>query len=267
MRLQLGELAKRQDENERLTLERLCFVSRQVTFLRRLVVVLGCALLGLFLGLMLSGCSGQAFEAAQGRELGEQPRAGAPGGAGMTAVAGGGAMGIAPELEQGGAGGEPELEQGGAGGEPELDQGGAGGALELEPTPHACDRLGWQATAWASFVDSYGGPAQLALDGSDQTRWTGGAAQQPGQWFAVQLPRALDLVRVRVSAVQVPTDAPEQLALELDGQMVPAMVLRPAVGQVVLELDRPRVATRLRLVLLAAVSSWWSIDELTADCR
>lgn len=141
---------------------------------------------------------------------------------------------------------------------------GAGGEL---PSSEPCDRQGWRATAWAELVDSYGGPAQLALDGDELTRWTGGASQAPGQWFAVSFGRELELERVSVRAVQVPSDAPLQLVLELDGEPTPARLSRPVDGELQLELERPRRASSVRLVLVAERPSWWSIDELTAACR
>lgn len=257
LQLQLKALAQVTDAEQRRTLERLHFLTKRLQLLTNAFAFVA-ACLGIAIVLVaLTGCSGAAFEAVDGSSAGAPSSA--PAGGSMepdkTSSAGAGDRGGSQAV--GGFGGSSS-----SAGSAAVDAG-AGG----EPSSAVCDRQGWRATAWAELVDSYGGPAQLALDGDELTRWTGGAAQAAGQWFAVSFGRELELERVTVRAVQVPSDAPLQLVLELDGEPTPARMTRPLDGELQLELERPRRASSVRLVLVAERPSWWSIDELTASCR
>jgi hypothetical protein len=261
LQIQLKALAEVTDAENQKTLERLHFLTKRLQLVGNVFAfVVACLGIAIIL-LALSGCSGAEFSAVDGSS------AGAP-----SSAPAGGAM-ESDEMSSAGAGDRGGSQNAGgssgAGGSSSsagsaATDAGAGGEA---PSSAPCDRQGWRASAWAELVDSYGGPAQLALDGDDRTRWTGGAPQAAGQWFAVAFGRELELERVTVRAVQVPSDTPLQLVLELDGQPTPARVSRPFDGELQLELELPRRASSVRLVLVAERPSWWSIDELTADCR
>lgn len=260
---QLINLDKRESFHHELTGERILFVTQRLeqlttrlVWLERVsafaVLVICCALLVV----MCSGCSGPAFVAGDGssssagavmepdRMSSASSGAGAAGVGGTSSSSSGAPAGGAAQATDAGAG---------AGGEP--------------ASSHACDRERWTASAWAEWVDAYGGPAAFALDGDEATRWSGGAKQEPGQWFAVEFGGELELELVRLRAVQVPTDAPKLVTLELDGVAVHVRQTHPSAGELVLELERPRLASRLRVELVGESPAWWSIDELTAQCR
>lgn len=218
--------------------------------------------LGFLLGWATSGCSGAPFSAGQVDQVDDAGAGGEPSSLPSAGAAQGGST-------AGGTAGAPAgAPPGGAGGSPELGPtAGAGGTAGAAPSgPVLCPRDGWRPSAFASFSDRYGGPPALAVDGDEQTRWTGGKAQAPGQWFQVELPAPVTLAAVDVASVQFPGDAPARLELVLDGERVPATVRVLKPGTLEVTPATPRAVSSVRLELLEERSAWWSIDELTGWC-
>ena len=171
----------------------------------------------------------------------------------------------------GSAGGQTEAGAGGAFG---TTMGGAatGGAAGAPLVAAACDRSTWAATAFASVVANYSAPPSQVLDGSDQTRWTSGVPQAPGQWFQVDFGTPARLAGLQVRCVQFPDDQPIAVTLELDGASVDAT--STIVGPTIELTFAPVLAHSARIVLLTPSAtmmvpmspSWWSMDELDGTC-
>lgn len=204
-------------------------------------VIIACGLAGFIVCVLLSSCGGAPFTSEQAGRL-EQ------GGAGGAETSGGsGGVAIASA-----AGRQNVPNSSGSSG---MGDAGAGGVAI------ACELAG-AATAFASWTSGDGGPPSSALDGSSSTRWASGVPQAPGQWFQVALPAPLELERLVLASR--PTDAPAAVTLELDGVVVP-VTLSSSPGSLELEFA-PRRASVIRLELEQPSTSWWSIDELDAEC-
>ncbi len=207
----------------------------------------GLFLVGLCVMLLLQGCGGEPFSASP------SPQIDSVGGAvSYPTMAQGGAAGVTTNYP---AGGSPAS----TGGTP---NGGAAGAAVGEAVE--CDRSSWMASAFGSWTSGDGGPPSSALDGSSSTRWTSGANQAPGQWFAINLgtPATLASITLRSSR---PGDIPAVVTLELDGSVLPASA---ASSPGVLELRfEPTRTSSVRLVLAAAAADWWSIDDFEGGCE
>lgn len=177
----------------------------------------------------------------------------------------------------GGQGGSTEDQtEAGASGTSGATMGGAatGGTAGAPLTTAACDRSTWTATAFAfTATVGYGdGKPSEVLDGSDQTRWTSGVPQAPGQWLQVDLGTPAWLMGLQLRCVQFPDDQPIAVTLELDGAPVDAT--STIVGPAIELTFAPVLAHSARIVLLtpsvtmvAPMSpSWWSMDELDGTC-
>jgi hypothetical protein len=141
--------------------------------------------------------------------------------------------------------------------------GAGGGASGTPPTLAACNRSQWAASAFGSYTIGDGGPPANAIDGEQSTRWTSGANQATGQWFAVDLGGQFTLTTIDLYSTRV-SDRPVGVLLELDGKSVAATITSTPFGT---ELVFPATrASALRLVLSSAAADWWSIDELEASC-
>ena len=73
---------------------------------------------------------------------------------------------------------------------------------------------------WKAKASNGGGEVKLAFDGKKNTRWTTGAEQTPGQWFAVDLGRTAALTSVEMEYEASPTDGPKSYKVftSMDGQ-------------------------------------------------
>jgi F5/8 type C domain len=170
----------------------------------------------------------------------------------------------------GSTGGQTEPSVGGA------TMGGAatGGTAGAPLTTAACDRSTWTATAFAfTATVGYGdGTPSQVLDGSDQTRWTSGVPQAPGQWLQVDLGTPSRLVGLQLRCVQFPDDQPIAVTLEIDGASVDAT--STIVGPAIELAFAPVLVHSARIVLLTPSTtmvapmspSWWSMDELDGTC-
>lgn len=165
-----------------------------------------------------------------------------------------------------GAGGQPSTQLiAGAGGDPEpSSSAGAGGELGGAPPASSsgpCSTSGWRATAFATWEAE--APA-LAVDGDPLTRWQSGAAQAPGQWFALELDQVLELEQLELASA-IPEDLPAAVDLVLDGKPVTSTSSRA--GGVLRVSFAPTTARVVRLELVSSSSTWWSIYEVGGLCR
>ncbi len=124
----------------------------------------------------------------------------------------------------------------------------------------ALDKAGWQAHA------SSGAAVQAGIDGDPGTRWTSGKAQQPGDFFQVDLGQVRSLSRVTLDTCQSPDDYPRayELFLSEDGNdFGPALRSGPGRGGLQ-AIDFSTSAARFVRVVLSDSTDyyWWSIHEL-----
>jgi glucosylceramidase len=122
------------------------------------------------------------------------------------------------------------------------------------------DAHGTTATASPS------GDAGNAVDDDATTRWTTGAAQEPGQYLQVDLGRSWPVRRVVLDAAADAGDFPRGYALltSADGvQWSDPPAATGAGGGQLTTIDIPATAARfLRVVQTAAAPQWWSVADL-----
>lgn len=213
---------------------------------------------------VLLACSGSEFSAS-GSTGGDGASAADAGSGGSRSGSESGSAGV-------GSGGDATSTAGstsggaGAGGITNVVGGGGGagdGTGAAPPALAVCNRSHWTASAFGSYTIGDGGPPANAIDGEQSTRWTSGANQATGQWFAVDLGGQLTLTTIDLYSTRV-TDRPVGVLLELDGKSVAATTTSTPFGT---ELVFPATrASAVRLVLSSAAADWWSIDELEASC-
>lgn len=215
-----------------------------------------------------------------------QTSAGAPsggaglGGAGSSGAPSGGSAGAATAgapaggASAGGAGGAPAAgaPAGGAAsaGSPGAGAGGsAGGAPGLNP----CDRTNWKATASRSSLSMnppqlYNPPLQ-AIDGTVNTRWSSGAAEDGTEWFLVDLgARASHLTRVVLDTNKDPSDLPVAYALELSTDGAAYTQVAAGAGAIITTINFADTPARyIRIKQTGVGVSWWTIHELTITCQ
>ena len=103
-----------------------------------------------------------------------------------------------------------------------------------------------------------------AVDDDATTRWTTGAAQQPGQYLQVDLGRSQRVRRVVLDTGADLTDYPRGYAVStsVDGTNWSASVTGTGAGQLT-TIDIPATAARfLRVVQTATAPQWWSVADL-----
>lgn len=206
----------------------------------------------------LFGCGGPAFEQASpaGAELAGAPSGAVDPGAGGSVLLSGAAGGAGGDVAAGNEAGNSAGGDSAPGGAAAVLGGAAGDA-----PPHACDVSHWTAQAFRSR-EAAASPA-AALDGSTDTRWTSGVAQEAGQWFALELGAGVTLSALELRAA--PDDMPAALRLELDGRETAAEL--ETLGPGVLRVSfAPTAATSARLELTGSAPAWWSIAELGGRC-
>lgn len=204
----------------------------------------------------LAACSGNAFE--QGN-AGGSDIAGAAGDAGAASIGAAGASMLGGSTAAGAGKGGSGSSGGTSGDAGEAGEGGSGSL----PMLVKCSREGWKASAFASYADKYGGPAELVLDGDDATRWSSGTAQEPGQWFQIDVqPGVLSL---ELRSTMFAGDLPSKLGLELDGKAAGTTVAK---SEASVRLTAPglELAKQIRILVVDAGAPWWSIGELDGWC-
>jgi endoglucanase Acf2 len=120
-------------------------------------------------------------------------------------------------------------------------------------------------TGWKLSASSTGGgdlPVN-AIDGQTGTRWTSGAAQQPGQWFQIDLGSVQTVKQVEIDAASNDYARGYQVLVSADGATwgnpVASGVGDGAYLTVVLG---ERQARYVRIVQTGSDNHWWSIAEV-----
>jgi glucosylceramidase len=103
-----------------------------------------------------------------------------------------------------------------------------------------------------------------ALDDDATTRWTTGAAQQPGQSLTVDLGRAQLVRRVVLDTGADTGDFPRgyTLSVSRDGRSWSDVASGTGSGQLTTIDIRPTVAPYLRITQTASAPQWWSVAEV-----
>jgi glucosylceramidase len=112
-----------------------------------------------------------------------------------------------------------------------------------------------------------GDVAAGAIDDDATTRWSTGAAQQPGQFLQVDLGRRRLLRRIVLDTGASTGDYPRGYALYLSSDGVhwgTPVATGAGVGQLTAIGFHPRAARYLRVVQTSATPSWWSVADLRA---
>jgi hypothetical protein len=122
--------------------------------------------------------------------------------------------------------------------------------------------LGWKATA--SIVDGVDAPPPNALDGEITTRWTTGRVQVGGEWFVVDLGKAVPMSQLVLDDTMHPADYPVTYELEASSDGVRFTPVEKGWGTTVTIVCFHELTARYLRVHQTgtAPSAWWSIDEL-----
>jgi glucosylceramidase len=117
------------------------------------------------------------------------------------------------------------------------------------------------ATATASPA---GETPQAAVDGDASTRWSSGAAQEPGQYLQVDLGQSRFFRRVAIDSGGSAGDYARgwQLSASADGTTWRTLATGAGTGQLTNADVRPTNARYLRVTSTASSGSWWSIADL-----
>ncbi|GBF76486.1 hypothetical protein PA598K_04960 [Paenibacillus sp. 598K] len=131
-------------------------------------------------------------------------------------------------------------------------------------TAYRLNRTLWQASASA-------GDASGAIDGNDATRWASGAAQTPGAWFQIDTgPGDKVYSKLTMDATGSAGDYPRRYELRVsdDGASWSEPIATATGNGAITELSFPEQSARfIRIVLVQASGSWWSIHELHLSGR
>lgn len=120
----------------------------------------------------------------------------------------------------------------------------------------AADRTGWTATASS-------GTASNALDGSETTRWTTGAAQAGGEWLQVDLGANTLFNRLEVDSTDFAGDYPRQYDVSVSTNGTTWVSVASAAGAADLTAVHfePQVARYVKIAQSGTATSWWSVAE------
>ena len=129
---------------------------------------------------------------------------------------------------------------------------------ELDDGRELLDADGMTATA------SSPAGAAGAVDDDATTRWTTGAAQQPGQYLQVDLGRTQRVRRVVLDTGADTGDFPRgyQLLTSHDGERWREAATGAGTGQLTEIEIRPATARFLRVVQTGSAGNWWSVADL-----
>jgi hypothetical protein len=129
-------------------------------------------------------------------------------------------------------------------------------------TPLVLGRTGWVTSASASG----GGAPANAIDGSESSRWSTGAAQTAGQWFQVDLGSAQTFDEVTIDAGPSNGDDPAAftVAVSNDGATWSQVASGTGTSQLVTATFAAQTAEYVRITQTSTGvrANWWSIAEL-----
>lgn len=122
-------------------------------------------------------------------------------------------------------------------------------------------RTGWVASASSTEA---GGNAANAIDGSQSTRWSSGAAQASGQWFKVDFggQRAFD--EISINAGTSNGDYPGTFDVEVSNDNTTWSVIKSGVGSsqyVVLHVPDQLTVRYIRVKVTSSKGNWFSIHD------
>ena len=128
-------------------------------------------------------------------------------------------------------------------------------------TPLVLGRTGWVTSASASG----GGAPANAIDGSESTRWSTGAAQTAGQWFQVNLgsPQSFDEVTMDAGPSNGDYPAAYTVAVSNDGSSWAQVASGTGTAQLVTSTFAAQTAQYVRITQTSSgvKGNWWSIAE------
>lgn len=143
--------------------------------------------------------------------------------------------------------------------------GGALATFTWPPSRALADRYDAVPLPGATAVASPAGETpDAAVDGDASTRWSSGAAQEPGQYLQVDLGRRVEFRRVAVDSGGNLGDFARgwQLAASDDGRRWRVLATGTGTGQLT-TVDVPRTRARhLRVTATTAAGNWWSVADL-----
>ncbi|GAA3342075.1 ricin-type beta-trefoil lectin domain protein [Amorphoplanes nipponensis] len=141
-----------------------------------------------------------------------------------------------------------------------------GGALATFTWPRGitADRDPVPLTGVTATASPAGETPAAAVDGDASTRWSSGAAQQPGQYLQADLGRARVFRRVAIDSGGYTGDYARgwELTASTDGATWRTLARGAGAGQLNTVDLRPTRARYLRITSTGSSGSWWSIADL-----
>jgi hypothetical protein len=135
----------------------------------------------------------------------------------------------------------------------------------------SCSPLNWNASAITSAANN---PPLNAIDGTPSTRWSTGAPQIPGQYFEIDFGGYVQLAQITLNASGSAGDYPRSydVAVSTDdvdfSRIIAGANVDVAPPNDTVTIDFPLHSARyLRIYQMGTSGSWWSIHELSMDCR
>jgi hypothetical protein len=144
------------------------------------------------------------------------------------------------------------------------------GGIPPDAAIGSCSRASWNVSASSSGPND---PPVNAIDGAQGTRWSTGAAQGPGQFYAIDFGGYVQLSQITLNSAGSVGDYPHgyEVAVSTDGIDFSRIIAAASVDvpplNDILTIDFPLHSARyLRINQTGAAGNWWSIHELTAVC-
>ena len=135
----------------------------------------------------------------------------------------------------------------------------------------SCSRLDWNASAISSAANN--APIN-AIDGTLASRWSTGAAQVPGQYFEIDFGGYVQLSQITLNSTGSAGDYPRayEVGVSTDdvdfSRVIAAGTVDVAPPNDTVTIDFPVHSARfLRIYQMGTSGSWWSVHELTMQCR
>ena len=128
--------------------------------------------------------------------------------------------------------------------------------------PPELDRNSWKLSASHKRES-----LSAAIDGNDKTRWDTGTFQKPGMWFALEFPKPIRLMSIRLDTKQSAADYPRHFVVHVsaDGKEWSDKVAEGFGDDPItlIELDCPEPVQYVRITQTGkAPKNYWSIHEL-----
>jgi hypothetical protein len=216
-----------------------------------------------------TGTAGASIDAAGGRGGGT---GGGTGGVARADAADGNGGGDSADAGLGGGSG-----MGGTGGTDIVDAGGErvldtdDGSFPPDAAVGSCASVNWTVSASASAPNDL--PIN-AIDGAQGTRWSTGAGQAPGQYYEIDFGGYVQLSQITLNSSGSIGDYAHgyEVAVSNDdvdfSRVITAASVDIPPANDILTIDFPLHSARfLRINQTGFAGNWWSIHELTTNCR